>query len=348
MHIEILRIICIIFVIFNHTAPDGYLAFIGETNVFLYYLYLFFSILCKIAVPVFFMISGALLLEKTESLRVLLTKRVLRMVIVLAVFSILHYLLLPQTPTRSIGGFFQTVYTGTATTSLWYLYVYIGFLLMLPFLRAMAARLKEKDYLYLLILHVLFTVSFTLIDRFVFTDGHNEYMTVAVALESNIFYPLMGFYIENVMDKSRFNKKNYLMAGIASIVSVVLTCVASVLYYQTQTAAMDNADYETCFGLLICVPAFALYFIFKGTIRMKPDGMMKRLVSQLGGAVFGLYLIEKFIRLLLEPVRKFLFAVTGGFIASIVIVLAVTVIGLTAVCLAKNIPVLKKFINQFI
>ena len=348
MHLEILRIICIFFVIFNHTAPGGYLGFVGESNGFLYSLYLGFSVLCKIAVPVFFMISGALLLGRSEPLRVLLTKRVLRMVIVLLAFSVLHYLVLPPTPSRSIGGFFRTFYTSTATTSLWYLYVYIGFLLMLPFLRAMAVRLKEKDYVYLLVLHLLFTVTLTAVDAFVFTEGHNEYITLAIALESNIFYPLMGYYVENVMPKSRFNRKNYLLAGGAGIAAIILTCVVSVLYYGTRSSRMESADYETCFGILLCVPVIALYYIFKGPFKMKHDGFMRRFVTQLGAAVFGVYLIEKFVRLLLGPVWRAMIPMTGGFVAAIAIVLMTMVIGFAIICLLKNIPFVKKIVNQFI
>lgn len=347
MHLEVLRIICIFFVIFNHTAPDGYLAFINEANPVLYSLYLGISVLSKIAVPVFLMISGALLIGREEPLRVLLTKRVLRIVIVLLVFSLAHYLLLPPEPVRSVGGFFKTIYSSTATTSLWYLYVYIGFLLMLPFLRAMAARLKEKDYIYLLTLHLIFTVSFMLIDHFIFTDGHNEYMTLAVALESNIFYPLMGFYVENIMQRERFKKKNYLIAGGASIAAVIITCVVSALYYRSLTQP-ENADYEAMFNLLICIPVISVFFIFKGTCRFKDGGLMKRLITRLGGAVFGLYLIEKFIRLLLLPVSRALRPFAGGFVTSIVIVLLTMIIGFLIICLLKSIPVLKKFINKFI
>lgn len=118
MYLEVLRILCIFFVMFNHTTPTGYLAFVGESNAVLYALYLFCSVLCRIAVPVFFMISGALLLGKTEPIRVVFMKRILRMAAVLLLISIPNYIWLTKDTTLGVIGFFRTIYTQTATTAL--------------------------------------------------------------------------------------------------------------------------------------------------------------------------------------------------------------------------------------
>ena len=68
LHIEVLRVIAAFLVIFNHTGSLGFTLFQRyESSTFLYWLYLFFSVLCKIGVPLFFMISGALLLRTGSS-----------------------------------------------------------------------------------------------------------------------------------------------------------------------------------------------------------------------------------------------------------------------------------------
>ena len=68
LYLEIMRIIAIFFVIFNHTNKMGYLAFMNYSYSDLrYWLYMFVSIFCKFSVPLFFMISGALYLEKEHS-----------------------------------------------------------------------------------------------------------------------------------------------------------------------------------------------------------------------------------------------------------------------------------------
>ena len=348
-HIEVLRILAITLVIFNHTSPEGYLGFANESNAVLYGIDMFLSVLCKIGVPIFFMISGALLLGKQESFKALYTKRVLRMVIVLLIISIPNYILLSGDSPLSVFGFFQKIYTDTARTALWYLYAYICFLIMLPFLRAMAANLRGKDYKYLLILHIVFLVSLMTLDKFVFTEGHNRYIYVAIALEAPIFYPLMGYYIENVVKKSSFCKKNYLLAGIASFAAIVVTCVVSQIFYNVYQGTLDNAAYQTFFEMLICIPAISVYFIFKGTVKISSDGTKKRILLQLGSAVFGLYLIENFCRLLISPViNKFLTPVIGGLASSVVLVIATMIMGFAVIVLLKNIPFVKKLVNKLI
>lgn len=65
IHIECIRILAAYFVIFNHTGNDGFFLFAGYDRGSLpYWLYMFISVFCKISVPLFFMIAGALLLKK--------------------------------------------------------------------------------------------------------------------------------------------------------------------------------------------------------------------------------------------------------------------------------------------
>lgn len=349
IYLEVLRIICIVLVIFNHTSPDGYMSFIGETNGFLYVLKLFMSILCKIAVPVFFMISGALLLGRNESLKVLFTKRILRMVLVLILVSIPYYIWRTPDAVPSVVGYFRTLITGAATTSLWYLYAYIGFLLMLPFLRAVAAHLKKREYLYLLIAHIVFTVLFTVFDNFIFENGHNKDFSIAVILETNIFYPLMGYYIENVMDSSKFRKKNYWIAGVLSLISVFVTIGISMLYYNLHGETLDIEAYQTFFEILLCVPAISLFFIMKGVVHVKAGSAWYRILSWVGGTVFGVYLIDPLLRGLLSPhIHRLVAPITGSFAASLVLVVIVMIIGTSVIGLLKSVPYLKKVVNYFI
>ena len=57
LHLDLLRIIAIFFVIFNHTGDRGYMLFTDNVGTALYFPYMAFSVLCKVAVPIFFMIS---------------------------------------------------------------------------------------------------------------------------------------------------------------------------------------------------------------------------------------------------------------------------------------------------
>lgn len=68
LYLEALRILSIFFVIFNHTASNGFFLFSTYKSTDIqYWVYLFISIFCKFSVPMFFAISGALMLGKDEN-----------------------------------------------------------------------------------------------------------------------------------------------------------------------------------------------------------------------------------------------------------------------------------------
>ena len=89
LDIELIRIIAVFFVIFNHTGTMGYFLFASyEPRSIQYWIYLFISVFCKISVPLFFMITGALMLNrKEESLRYLWKHRVLHICCILIIWS---------------------------------------------------------------------------------------------------------------------------------------------------------------------------------------------------------------------------------------------------------------------
>ena len=90
IYVEILRIIAIVFVVFHHTNYQGYVRFTTYgAGSFPYWICMVFSVLAGISVPLFFMISGMLLLGKEdETIGYVWKKRIPRYLIVLLLFSL--------------------------------------------------------------------------------------------------------------------------------------------------------------------------------------------------------------------------------------------------------------------
>ena len=91
IYIDFLRIIAMFMVLFIHTNNRGYAMCVDAIGDPLFPFYLFCSAACKIAVPLFLMISGALLLKKDEPISVVLKKRTPRILCVLIAASFVHY-----------------------------------------------------------------------------------------------------------------------------------------------------------------------------------------------------------------------------------------------------------------
>ena len=109
------------------------------------------------AVPVFIMVTGALLLdpERDITLRKIFSKYILRMLIALAAAVLLFQLFDDLMNESGMGAeSFATAFVkfieGKSWSHLWYLYLLIGLYLLLPAYRAVAAHVSDKEYKYLL------------------------------------------------------------------------------------------------------------------------------------------------------------------------------------------------------
>ena len=86
LHIEFLRFLCIWLVMFTHSATEGFSIFIHRPESLFYPFYLAVPFWVKTAVPIFFMISGALLLGREEPISTIFKKRIWRFLQVIFVF----------------------------------------------------------------------------------------------------------------------------------------------------------------------------------------------------------------------------------------------------------------------
>ncbi len=149
VYLDGLRIIAIILVVFNHTGGNGYMYFAKEINSFFYPVYLFISLFDKIAVPLFFMISGTLLIPKEESYKEIL-KRFFKFACILLFVSAITYVynyLRGFSSVLSFKEFVVIFYSKGVIVQYWYLYAYLAYILMLPFIRKIARGLNEKDFM---------------------------------------------------------------------------------------------------------------------------------------------------------------------------------------------------------
>lgn len=89
LYLEAIRIIALFFVMYNHSS--AYMDF-ADKNGIGYGISFFLSMICKSAVPLFFIISGVLLLGKNESFSDILRKRVFRYIVLIILFSFLCYI----------------------------------------------------------------------------------------------------------------------------------------------------------------------------------------------------------------------------------------------------------------
>lgn len=338
---EIMRIVAIFLVVFNHTEYRGFSLYLLEGNVVNRGMSLVLAIVCKIAVPLFLLISGGLLLNQTEPLSVLLKKRVLRMVACLLLFSGILYgfwIRWGYATEPGVFDFISRVWNQGISQPYWYLYAYTALLLMLPFLRPLVRGMPDSGFVYLFLLHVLWGISIPLGYLLGLGTINSDFSIPFV--EQNLFYFLMGYYLAHRFPWEQMSHKRlWGLTGVAVVaIGVMLAC--------TWTDVQRHGESTWFFmNSLGCFPVFAVYGWIRVLVDRHPvEGKMAQGISTLGGCVFGTYLLEGILRRELIFVYNGLESKIHVLPACLVWVTVVVICGLGLTWILKKLPVFRRLL----
>ncbi len=303
LYLDFLRIIAIFMVVYLHTGKYGVQVYAYSTSATERALGYFFAIITsEVPVPLFFMISGALLLEKEESLSQLFQKRILKILFILLFFSFVMYLYKSYTGVYQYSPleFISTFFTGQIVTSYWYLYAYLAYLLCLPLLRRLVKNLTTDDYFYLLILNICFQSIPNIIGLWIpgFTLNFNLVFPFS---EMILFYPLMGYFVSH-LSKEHITSTILWKCWLISSLCLLSTFGFTLIYGlpKEEFTAFDKGIFQS--GLM---DVFVLTVFYTARYREEskaPSPQKGHILSGLSSVVFGIYLIETPFREGLRPV----------------------------------------------
>lgn len=293
------------------------------------------------------MISGALLLNRDEPIIKIVKGRVMKYAIVLLVSSAIAYIYkcLRMSPQEmSLYSFIRTLYGHQHVTALWYLYAYLSYLLMLPFLRKMAKNMTNKEFIWMFLMYgamnMLSILDFLLSKG---TGGHNESFSFFITT-NYVFYPLMGYFIEHRLTEKDFNLK--ILSGMVflSFAAIVICCILS-QYRSTLLDVWDEENCQTFFNTLIFIPTITVYYAAKMWFMYHGISPKIRCVlSTLGDTTFGLYLIEYLCRFETKPIFNILKPIVHTLPACWIWISVACALGMTITYLVKKIPGMNKFV----
>ncbi len=340
--LDFLRIIACFFVIVNHTGMDQFLTSSPEEPVWFVSLFWFF--LSKTAVPVFLMISGYLLLGRADSWRKNFS-RVKRILIVLISCAVIYgvYHVLKNSSGKSLMTLLMMlaeditkVYMRVPSNAFWYLYLYLGLLVILPFLQKMSIAMQKQDF------HILFLVSGIFLFVMPVLNHYSPYLTICTFFETPLF---SGYIIILFIGQyfSRFDiaktKKRFLVAALILIASVTFSVMASFLEY------LRNPDDYLFFDNVLLFPvvlssACVFYMASFLTLPQKAG----QFISRLGSHTFGIYLISDMLIDITSPVYQAAYASAFPFAAIILYEAGIFLCGWILAALLRKIPAVGKLV----
>ncbi len=353
LYLEFMRILSAFFVIFNHTSNNGFFLFsqrpIGSAS---FWIYLFISVFCKFAVGLFLAISGAIMLNREdELLSTLWKKRILRMVLILVVISILYYIspTYPSLEAKSIRNFLHLFYSNGVDGHLWYLYAYISFLISLPFLRAMVRNLEGKYYYYMIGI-VLFIVGVLPVIEYLLWQGDctlNWHSTVAWLNINIVFYPILGYFLQNKLDIVKL-KKIIPLLWVFNIAGILISSYMT--YYKgVVTGGFSAAESQTFHGNFAVLNIICIFVTVKYIfVYIRLPHWMEALISSVGECTFGIYLLHILVLRIPFMEKILTFLIRNGvnsMIAVFIQCFCIMLISYFITLVLKRVPVLKKLVG---
>ena len=207
---DVIRFVAILVVFSIHCMAGLDAQRDSDTNIFISNLLHAFQ---GIGVPLFVLLSGALLLGKQESLLVFLKKRMVRVLIPFLSWSVIlfgiYYFVDPTCygtnlqltpPYALIAKFFSVLFFNGIHGVYWYVYMILGLYLIAPILQKFLQNADESLVLYACVLITVVFVINTLLPDFLVTNRMESNNTVCLG------YFLSGYYVKKYLLQKSWSK----------------------------------------------------------------------------------------------------------------------------------------------
>lgn len=343
--LDVLRILAAFLVIVNHTNSDVFQSITPANGT--WWLSIVWYALCKVAVPLFVMVSGAVLLGREDSYGKCLA-RFGRIAAALLVFSYayfahdawVNYGLWPRIIQLDV--FLHKVWTLEIADSFWYLYFYAGLMLALPLLQRLSCAMKSRDAWYLIGLSLGLGAGWPLIAHFVPALAMPKYFDVP------LFTTMIGLFFAG-WQLRRLEKPLHAMPWLMGLIASVLL---SVVLVHAEYMRMEGAGKYWAFmddrmqsSLLVVTGAISLFLLVRCLFDRPMSERAQRVWMELGSCAFGIYLMQQWV---IEQLEFRLFMplchVITAFPAVLVWEIAAFAISLMTAMVLRRIPGIKKIV----
>ena len=249
----------------------------------------FYYTISRTGVPLFFLISGYLLLSKQEDLQTFFKKRAARIIIPFLVWSIIYDVQNSQAFAESgvtfeaILKMFIRILRGPRAGHLWFFYSLIGLYLITPILRIFVSKACNSEILYYITLWFLAMPVIFIVEEFTpLKNGFEIYYTGGY-----VGYFLLGYFL------GRLETKPPLLWTALGFFIIGIFFTFTVFYFDLppQKNELVFRSYPSLNIILMSLGAFILI----KAVGEKISPSLARFSSQVGKASFGIYLIHPII-----------------------------------------------------
>jgi len=334
-----LRVIATLAVVFLHTS--GYvLKGVEDTTSFYWWVGNFASASVRWCIPIFVMISGALLLDnsKKEDIAVFYKKRLNRILIPLVFWSLFYLVLRMAYKGLTIEQIIMSILTGMPYGHLWYIYMILGLYLFTPFIRLSITALSKKEYNYIIILILLLASSYVFVNRFLFLNK----ATIFTMFIPYIGYYLCGYQIRLKYFLNRISIKSLFIIIVISYLFIVFSTGLLVNIYGVHLEkSMIFYDYFSPFVIVMSIGLFLLFYKIYNNDNLNLE-FTENFINKIAPATLGIYLLHPIILLFFQMILRVTPADFNPLLSIPVFSVVVFIICFLIIALIQKIPYLKR------
>ncbi len=286
------------------------------------------------AVPIFIMVSGALLLSPKRELNIkkiygtYLLRIVIALVVFVIIFDIFDFIFdVEEFSTAWILNNIKELISGTGWSHLWYIYMLIGLYLMLPAYTKVAKHCIDSELKVLTLVALFFISIMPMLAVYKIKLGFY--------IQTATIYPIYLF-LGHMIFENRIRITNVMAIAILVITSLLIGITTYMRWVHNDPALEAIWQYSSIVVVLQSVALFRL------SLNMKPK--KTSLWKHIDATTFGIYLIHVlFARLILRYLQ---FNPYSDFVVLnfIVLIVGIFLLSYLTIIMLKQLPLFKRFL----
>lgn len=328
--LAVFLVICINLAIYYINASS-----IGDYN---WNISIIFYSISQVGIPLFFMISGALLINKETTILHFLKKRFKRIIIPGIFWVIIFIIIAILLNAPSYFDFiYEIIFANGELSISWFLCTIIACYFFIPVMSAFIRRKGIKGAEYFLILWIIFIILKTI--------GKYPFFRLDYTYFSGYFgFLVLGYYLMN-KDFKKISK-NKLM--IFSIIIYFLSLISSIILINDFSIINNRFISLSQLNLLVVIQSIAVFLIFKLGSELKDnstnkiysfikDSILGKITISISICSYGMYFLYKLIFQLTHNLN-----INNSLIGIPILVILTVVIAWLSIYLLSKIPYFKK------
>lgn len=282
--VDLIRVVAIFLVVVGHVSGQLTSRW-GQIPDDLWRVANLYGSLGRISVPLFFMISGYLLMPRSESLRDFYTKRMPKVLIPFVVWSLIYLLWHCRSHACTLDLISRLILLEGTSYHLWFLYSLTGIYLILPVFRLIVQPGTDRGILwYFIVLWLVFQPVLRLAEQF---------WDFKINISAPMTGGFIGFFVFGyLLGTVTLSRLRLILSGAVAVLGILATAVGT--HFLTSRAGnFDGFLYELV-SLNVILASGGIFLLLRWASEAKAfvSPGMHTFLRTLAVGTFGIYLVH--------------------------------------------------------